>query len=222
MAWETTDIKRSIQRYLAETLDEDWTIRTQRRQVQDEDRPVAVIQTGQESVLRAREARTQGEVESLVPVTITCYPAVPTAPEDEDPDAPFDSVREAEHAATVLVTHLRRLITIGLTVTTDLEGGGKRHWAGPFRIPLYDYADVPLTGKDRGGPEDFEPHDVLWVQRDSLQVRPIQDPEDDTRYTVVCEFRVTVEEPGRVPAADESYIADSIKGSFHPPPGSNP
>jgi hypothetical protein len=218
MAWETTDIKRSIQRYLEGTLDEDWTIRTQRRQVSDEDRPVAVIQTGEESVLRAREARTQGEIESLVPVTITCYPAVPTAPDKEDPDAPFDAIREADLAAARLVTQLRRLVAVGLTVTSEPEEDVIRQWAGPFRIPLYDYADVPLTGKDRGGPAD--PHDVLWVQRESLQVRPIQDPEDDSRYTVICEFRVTVEEPGRVVPDEEGYVADHIEGAFFPPPGS--
>lgn len=214
MAWETTDIKRSIQRYLEGTLTDDWTIRTQRRQVSDEDRPVAVVDTGEESVLRARESRTQGEVESLVPVTISCYPPLPVAPEDEDPDAPFDAIREADLAAAQLATHLRRWMMIGLTVK-DKDG---RHWAGPFRIPLYDYAAVPLTGKDRGGPVD--PHDVLWVQRESLKVRPLQDPEDDLRWTVVCEFRVTVEEPGRVRGEEEGYEAERLTGRFFPPPGS--
>ena len=210
MAWEDSDIKRSLQRYLGETLEEPWAIRTQRRQVADEDRPVAVIQTGQATVLRARESVPQGEVESLVPITITAYPPLPVAPEEEDPEEPFDAIRLADLAAEQLKTHLRRLITIGLVVR-DKDG---RDWAGPFRIPLWDYADVPLTGPDRGGPED--PHDVLFVQRESLQVRSIQDPEDDLKWSVVCEFRVTVEEPGRIPDPDEGYVADGVVGRFKP------
>lgn len=221
MAWEDSDIRRSIQRYLEGTLDVDWTIRTQRRQVSDEDRPVAVVQTGQESVLRAREARTQGEVESLVPVTVTAYPAIPVAPDEpKEGDPPFDAIREADLAAARIKTQLKRLITAGLTVTTEPKAGETRQWAGPFRIPLYDYAGVPLTGENRGGPVD--PHDVLWVQRESLQVNAIQDPEDDTRWTVVCEFRATVEEPGRVVPDAEGYPADHLEGTFHPPPPPGP
>lgn len=219
MAWEDTDIKRSIQRYLEGTLDEDWTIRTQRRQVSDEERPVAAVMTGQMSPLRAIEARTQAENESLVPVTITAYPAVPAAPPEEaDPEEPFDAIREADLAAAKLKTQLHRLFTIGLTVTTEPSKDVIRHWAGPFRIPLYDYAGVPVTGPDRGGPED--PHDVLWVQRESLQVNALQDPEDDLRYTVIAEFRATVEEPGRIVPDEEGYVADHIQGAFYPPPGS--
>ena len=216
MAWESDDVARSIRRYLDPVLDDAWTIRLERREVADEDRPVAVVETGPESTLRAREAITQGEVESLMPITITLYPPLgPDPAEEEDP--PADPIRAARQAAAQLASGLNRWLAYGLTVTTDLEDGGKRHWAGPFRIPLYDYAGVPLTGPDRAGPK--EPHDVLWVPRESVSVEPIQDTDDLRRWSVVCNFRVTVEAPGRERAEDEGYVAEGIEGSYAPPPG---
>lgn len=216
MAWEVTDIKRSIRRYLLLTLDDDWTVRLERREVADDARPVGVVQTGALSVLRARESIPQGEVESLLPITISFYPAVPVAPDKpKEGDPPFDVNRQADFAADALKSRLERLFLHGMTVTTDNEDGSKRHWAGPFRVPLWDYDGIPLTGPDRAGPED--PHDVLWVQRESLSVNAIQDPEDDTRYAVVAEFRVTVEEPGRIADPAEGYVVEGLTGRWLPP-----
>lgn len=215
--WEPDDIARSIRRNLALCLPDPWTLRIERREVADEDRPVAVVEPGQVTTLRAREAITQGEVESLMPITVSAYPAIAAlAKEDEDPAT--DPIRQGRSDALALAAGLERWLMYGMTVTTgDSKDGNLRHWAGPFRIPLYDYAGVPLSGPDRAGPDD--PHDVLWVQRESVNVEPIQDVEDLRRWSVVCDFRVTVEAPGRARTADEGYVAEGIEGAYKPPPG---
>ena len=209
MAWEPDDILRSIRRYVAMTLPTDdeadprWTLRTERREVKDEERPVGVVTDGPIATVRARTAQIQGNVEEAMPVTITLYPAVA--------EATTDSLRLSRLEASRLKAQLNQLLNTGLTVTTT-EDGQRRHWAGPFRIPLWDYADVPLTGPDKAGPED--PHDVLWVEEKSVSVNAIQDPDDARRWSVVANFRVSVERPGRVPAPDEMGKVSGVEGSF--------
>lgn len=206
--WESDDVLRSVRRYLALILADPWELRVERRQVTDDERPVAVVEVGDESVLRAREAITQGNVESLYPLTISAYPAVPTEGGD------VDVIREARAAATALKTLLKRWVIFGMKVE-DKDGV---QWSGPFRIPLYDYAEVPLTGPDRVGPDD--PHDVLWVQRESLAVKAIQDEDDLRRWSVFADMRVTLEQPGRERDEDEGYeVTEGIRGSYVPPPG---
>ena len=210
------DIKRSIRKYLVALLEEQkgWTLRIERREVRDEDRPVAVIELGPESVLRAREALTQGEVETLYPVTVSAYPALPEYEDNADP--PSDPIREAEAAAEELKALLTQWLMFGLTVT-DVKG---QHWAGPMRIPLYDYAETPLTGDKRAMEDD--PHDVLWVQRESIAVNAVQDPDDLRRWSVLLDFRVSMEQPGRIRSEDEGYEAEGIEGSYAPPPPEEP
>lgn len=212
MAWESNDIARSIRRYLSMLLADDWTIRIERREVRDEERPVAVVEMGQEQALRARETVPQGEVETLHPITITCYPALPGG---EDDDPPADPLREAQGKAAALKTLLNRWLMFGLTVKNDIDGDGKWEMAGPYRLPLWDYGDVALFGEEREVTTD--PHDVLAVQRESVNVEAIQDNEDFRRWTVVCEFRVTMEQPGRIRHEDEGYIAEGIEGTYVPP-----
>lgn len=214
MAWESNDLRRSIRKYLSALLDDTWTIRIERREVRDEERPVAVVELGQEQDLRARETITQGEVETLHPVTINFYPAIP---ESKGEDPPPDILRESQANAEGLKTLVNRWIMFGLTVTTDLEDGSKRHWAGPFRIPLYDFADTPLTGENREMTDD--PHDVVAVLRESHSVESIQDREDLRRWTVVCEFQATMEQPGRERSPEETYEAEGLEGSFAGEPG---
>lgn len=182
MAWDPDDVARSIRRYLSGTLEAPpWRLRTERREVRDDDRPVGVIDIGEVTVTRAREGvLEQGEVEWLLPVTVSCYPEIEA------------KEKEGRHEAELLRAQLLRWIQVGLTVQAD-----GRDFAGPFRIPLYDYSQTDLSGAAKAGPT--EPHDVLFVPRQSLSSAIIQDLEDSLRFTVICEFQATVEMPGRVP-----------------------
>lgn len=209
VAWQTDDIKRSIRRYLTMTLESPpWKLRVERREVKDEERPVGVVVAGPKGTTRARAALIQGNVEEVMPITITLYPKLA--------EGTADSLRSARLEADLLKDQLSDLLNTGLTVTTE-ESGRLRHWAGPLRLPLWNYEGVPLTGKDKAGPE--APHDVLWVQDESISVDAIQDPEDPRRWTVVANFRVSIERPGRVAAPEETMDVEEIIGEFAGEPG---
>lgn len=219
--WEADDVGRSIRRYLALLLDDDWNVRLERREVRDEERPVAVVEVGPEFTLKAREAITQGNIELLYPVTVNLYPPLP------DEDADEDALRVAAHQAAKLKSLINRWLTIGLTVR---DKAGKQ-WSGPARIPLWDYEGVPLSGPDRAGPDD--PHDCLWVgegaggtassrsfARSTIGASAIQDTEDLRRWSVIAEFRVTMEMPGRErDDSEKREVTEGLKGSYVPPPG---
>lgn len=195
--WTDDDVLRSLQKYLSLLLEgPPWTIRGERREVRDEARPVAVIQLGEASITRARESLSQGEVEELFPVTVTAYPEVGT---DE---------RAARRRAAEVRYLLRRWLLVGLEVS---HGG--RSYAGPFRAPLYDFSEVPLEGPGRA--EVPPPHDVLWIARESVSTSALQDPDDAVRWTVVADFRLTMESPGRVEGEDLPAVTD-LRPSYEP------
>jgi hypothetical protein len=209
VAWQDDDILRSVRRYLAMTLDgPPWKLRVERREVKDEDRPVAVVTSGPLVTTRSRSARFQGNVEEAMPITISLYPELGSST--------VDGIRAGRLVSSMLKAQVKELLDTGLTVTTG-TGVNRRHWAGPFVLPLWDYEDVDLTGEDKAGPED--PHDVLWVDDKSLNVQAIQDPEDARRWSVIANFRISVERPGRVPDESELMDVDRLVGHYEPPPG---
>jgi hypothetical protein len=215
MAWLTDDVVRSLRRYLVCIVDAPpWKLRLERREVKDEERPVGVVVPGKKSSLRGRTSLIQGNVEDILPITINLYPELPDASEVEDPK------RQARLEAYDLADRLFDLFARGAICYTEDKDGHRRHWAGPFRAPLWDYADVPLTGEDRAGPDD--PHDVLWIVESSLDVQPIQDTEDPLRWSVIANFRVSIESPGRGPAEDEVGDIDDIVGAFAGEPPADP
>lgn len=221
----STDIARSIRRYLTLMWDKesDWTTRTARRVIADDDRPIAVVLLGDRRTVSARTSRNQGNIVEAVPVTIYAYPEVG---KDE---------MEATVAADIIRDELADLISFGLSPEApepeppeeeepEEEPESEEEpappplppaWvakSGPFRIPLWDYAGVPLTGAERAGPED--PHDVIWVDPDSLSVQNLEDPQDGKRRTVVIEFRASIERPGRI--EPEGPPVASMPGQFKP------
>jgi hypothetical protein len=184
--WTELDVMRSLRKYVAETFGSGHRVRTERREIRDDERPVSVVSLGPETVARARETLEQGEVELLYPVTISTYPPLAGEPDE----------RAGHLAAVAMKGSIDAAIRFGLIIQDD-DG---RDWAGPFRIPLWDFDGL---GPDEPVTED--PHDVLFVARESVSSDIIQDAEDPRRYTVINEFRVTVERPGRV--ADPDAVA---------------
>lgn len=198
-----TDIARSIRRYLSLMWDEDsgWEIRIARKVVADDQRPIAVVLLGDRSPTSARVSRVQGNVVEALPVTIYGYPAV----------------GENEEAATVAAGEIKdlllRVFEHGLSPDPEDEDQ-EPDWlakAGPFRVPLWDYDGIAL---DKPGPD--KPHDVIWVDVNSLTGQNLEDPQDGKRRTVVVEFRASIERPGRV--IPDGPPVSSLPGGFKPIP----
>jgi hypothetical protein len=212
VAFQDDDILRSIRRYLAMTLGEDgtgdtgpWKIRLERREVKDEDRPVAVILAGAINTVRARTSLIQGGVEEAMPITISLYPRVMSGS--------IEDVRNGRLEASKLKSQLNELLNTGLTITTEADGR-TINWAGPLRLPLWDYAGVPIVGDEKGGPAD--PEAVMWVDSASLSVQGIQDPEDPVRWSVIGNFRISIERPGRTASKDDVRDIDRLVGVEKP------
>lgn len=181
------DVLRSVRRYLAATLGEPWVIYLARSDVADDDRPAALIDAGDLRAPAGRATLHQGPVEHTLPLTVTCWPS--PAPETW-----------AAHTARGLASQLNALVVHGLDLGQDANG---RPVAGPYRIPLYDYSDVPVIG---GTPGPADPYDRLWV--DSHSTRAFQDPGDPRRWNVVLELTLSWETPGRLgPEADAPITA---------------
>lgn len=182
------DIARSLQRYYSTMLGDNaegrWQWRLQREEVADDKRPVAVLELGVERSTQARNAIDQGNVIVAMPFTVTLYP-------------PIAEPRPAGQLARQLSSWLLDAVAIGIDLGTYTRLGRKRPVAGPMRLPLWDYAGVPLTGAGRAGPA--APADHLWVE--DVTARPIQDPQDARRWTVASDVRVSWEKPGRVAPA---------------------
>lgn len=68
----------------------------------------------------------------------------------------------------------------------------------PWRIPLYDYADVPLDGPDAISYRRM-PHDFMRALQ--VPINRMTDPEDDRYWLVTAEPRLTYRRLGRVPSA---------------------
>lgn len=196
MPWSEDSIARSIRRHLALAFDgPPWTLRVERREVANEDRPVAVVDVGDSRITRARESVDQGEVELLMPVTVSAYPVVEANPRV--------GRREADRVRALL----RGVLLHGFRGPTFEDG---RPASGPFRVPLYDYSETPVEGAGRAGPE--HPHDVIWIDPDSVEVSKVQDPDDPARFSVFAEFRVSVEAPGTVGPSDGTV--SEVSGTY--------
>lgn len=193
------DVIRSLRRYVALMLGSPpWSVRAQRTRVADEERPVAVVEgSGPLSTPFARTARVrQGDQQKARPFTVVCYPVVV-----------WESAAEAAHGARELVTLLDAGFSRGL-VTDDVPAV---NIGGPFRVPIWDYAGVPIVGASRAGPAD--PYSYANVDP-SFNVRDVQDPLDELRFTVVASLRLTWWQGGRVPPA--APVATSVPGGWEP------
>jgi hypothetical protein len=195
--WESDDIIRSTRRYLSLMLPgPPWKIRIERREILDSERPVAVIEAGSMSSPIRRVARYQGLAETILPLTISLYPALAESAETDD-------LRLAAQQARKLVDLMNNWVTIGIPIRGEPFGVPDRLMSGPYRFPLWNYDGVPLIGKEKGGPE--KPHSVLWVSEASFSARgafdtqAIQDPDDASRWSVIQNLQVSMEKPGGGP-----------------------
>jgi hypothetical protein len=170
------DRHRSLRRFLMNALGSPpWRLRTERQPVPDEQRPAGVIEALATATTRARTTLPQGNVEKAQTFPITLYPEVGATG--------AEARLEAERVAQLL----EDAITVGLV----LDDG--EPYTYPERIPIYDYAGVPVKGAERAGPD--APYGWLWAE--DFPVQAVQDPEDPLRWTVTCPLRVSWEQAGR-------------------------
>lgn len=186
------DIRRSLRRYVALLLNSPpWTVRLQRTRVSDDERPVAIIDPQMLTTVWSRagmRSGPSGDQQKAQPFAITCYPVL------------GDTAAAASEIATTLAHLLDAGFSRGL-VTDDVPAV---RYGAPWRIPVWDYVGVPVSGPGRAGPASSYAHASV----DQFNVRPIQDPLDELRFTVVANLRVTWWAAGL--AADAAPLAGGI------------
>lgn len=197
MNYEVDDLHRSLRRYISLVLVQPWRVRTERQPVTPDERELCVVEPSSGVTTgRHRVSIPAGNVEKLMAFSAMAYPAMGATASE--------SRVEAQRIATIL----DNAFTNGLVDETD---GVQTNIASPFRVPVYDFLGVPVTGKSRAGPS--EPYGYAWL--DDLSVRSIQDSLDHLRYTVTCDLRLSWEQGGRIlPSAP---LAKAMPGGFDPP-----
>lgn len=199
-AFSLGDQQRSIRRFLANALGSPpWTVRVGRARVADDDRPVAVVELAAPAVtLQARSTIPQGDVQRQQTFALALYP-------------PLDGVEGplSEPAASQQAASVAELLSDAITIGLVFDDGALL--SPPLQVPVYDFADVRLTGPTRAGPD--EPYG--WLQVDDYPVRPIVDPDDPRRWTVMCDLRVSWWQGGRI--GTPAPAAGSMPGGFGRP-----
>lgn len=184
---DPNDVLRSLRRYVGLMLGAPpWTVRAQRTRAVDDQRPVAVVEESTPlSTPRSRAGGwPQGDVQKMQGFAVMLYPAIETDP------------ASAAQAARELAGLLDAGFSRGL-VTDDVP---PVMIGAPWRLPVYDFAAVPIVGAaaDRKGPADPYMHANI---DETFNVRAVQDPLDELRFTVVANLRVTWWAGGRIPPA---------------------
>lgn len=190
MNFAPDDIHRSLRRYIAAVL-ADWPVWTQREEIRDDSRPVCVVEPSSPvTTTRARVTIPQGDVDKGQAFSIMAYPEL------------ADTARESRFAAQQVQQLLDAVITHG---QVDDDGNSI---APPLRIPIYDYADVPLSGV-RVPPA--VPYGYAWVEDHSANV--VQDPIDFLRFTVPVDIRLSWTAAGR--KAPDAPLVQKMPGTAH-------
>lgn len=178
------DVYRSLRRYVSLMLGSPpWTVRLQRVRVADDDRPVAVLEPGVRSTTFSREGSTgpQGDQQKSWPITVMLYPELGVTA--------MASAETARHAADLLEAGFSRGLVTDALPPVNI--------GAPWRLPVYDFAGVPVEGATRAGPQT--PYQYANVVRQTFNVRPIQDAMDELRYSIAASMTVTWWQGGRIP-----------------------
>lgn len=178
-----------------------WTVKDERSEVSDEQRPVVIVEpTGEKSTPFARSSYTQGDVQHADTWTVTCYPEATGTP------------AECTRRARMLAERLEDALVHGL-LTPAVAGPpavAEEQFGGPLVLPLWDFAGLGLED-DRPGAQSGT------ISVESYTVRPIPDPLDDRRWTVVLEMRLTWWVSGRSRRdSEEPETVATVPGTYEP------
>jgi hypothetical protein len=162
------DVLRSTHKYVSSMLPEEWEVR-----LWDDEgefrRPFARV--AKVGPLLSRGPAIYSDMTQ--PMIVHAYPLVKETVEQ--------SIYEAEM--------IEELIHEGFRIGIPPLGF-------PLRIPLWDWAEVPLDGVDSDSMERH-PHDYIRVVPESFSINRLHEPVDDRLITVVTDMRVTWRRPGR-------------------------
>lgn len=187
------DMHRSLRRFIWQTLPDGWTVRTERQGVTPDERDICVVEPASPVTNGPhRVSIPQGKVTKIMAFSAMAYPTLGA------------TARESRALAQAIADLLDAGFTFGL-----VDDAGQ-NVAAPFRLPVYDFDDVPVSGKSRAGPDVA--YGVAWV--DDLSVRSLQDGEDHLRFTVACDVRLSWERGGRVVAP--APLAREMPPTFEP------
>lgn len=190
-------VHRSVAEWVYAALASDeWTLKDERSEVEDEDRPVVIVEpTGEKATPFARTSYTQGDVQHRDTWTVTAYPVTDGAPQ------------ECTRRARLLAEALDAAVTYGILIPAD-DPEPERQLGGPLTLPLWDFEGLGL-----GDPRPDDPAGTVFVE--SHTARPIADPLDDRRWTVVLEMRVTWWWGGRIRRdTAEPPITAKVDGTY--------
>lgn len=198
----TTSVHRSIRRWLNDLLEDDWTpIHLESRfRSSEDDRPLAwVEEVGATSSSGQRVGMIpQGDFQRTAGFVVTLFPS------------PGELPQQSTLAAMELKEMLMRSVEVGVVSFTP-EPGIPTAIHPPMKFPVWDYEGVPVTGRNRQGPETpFQYADVLDVSG-----RAIPDPESESLYSVALSLRLRWWTGGAVALPGE-VIAASMDGRFTP------
>ena len=176
------DVWRSLKRLLALAFPDPWKIRLEQAQYVEEERPLIIVEPVGD-MTRSRVQPTIPAPPQVVAQTfvINAYPALGADP------------RVAREEAEQVLALLDAIVTVGW-VEGEVSVGG------PLRLPVWDYAGVPLTGAARGNSHALaEWEQLAWVETWNGLTLP--DPQDDKRFTVPYTLRLSWQADARyVPA----------------------
>lgn len=199
--WVFEAIKLTAAELAADPPPSQWNVKDERSEVSDEQRPVVIVEpTGEKTTPFARSSYVQGDVQHADTWTVTCYPITSGAPAD------------CTRRARLLAERLDEAVTYGILV---LEQAGppvvpEEQLGGPLTLPLWDFAGVELEDDRPAGQSGV-------INVESHTVRPIADPLDDHRWTVVLEMRLSWWTGGRLRRdTAEPETAASVPGTFDP------
>lgn len=173
-----------------------WTARVGRVRASDDERPVVIVDPASPTTTLFSRAGglSQGDVQLGRTLSVVAYPELGATAQE--------ATIAAEEIAELLQAGFERGLVTGDVPPVNI--------GGPWRVPVYDYAGVPVTGQNRGGPAEPYMHANVTVA--GFNVRAVQDAMDELRYTVVAAVPLAWWRGGRIPSVGP--IATGVTGTY--------
>ncbi|MCA1571147.1 MAG: hypothetical protein LC798_12690 [Chloroflexi bacterium] len=198
MNFSLDDRRRSIRQYVAlgmDGSDDLYDLRVLREEIADDARPVGLVEpaTSVGALGNPRTVVEQGGFQAQQTFAVILYPKT-------DGEPRVARLRADEHAQ-----RLDDVFSIGLVHDDGSE------LAPPFQVPVWDHAGVAAVGAGRAA-VPAEPYG--WLTVEDWTIQPIQDPLDDTRWSIVGSLRCSWWQGGRV--EQDPVLARSMPGTYRP------